>query len=58
MKKSSIITLVCAMCLLICFSLVSYFFLQKPDFSVSVSFSEDSYNVNWDKLENAKTYKV
>jgi len=58
MKKSSIITLVCAMCLLICFSLVSYFFLQKPDFSVSVSFSEDSYNVNWDELDKAKSYKV
>lgn len=58
MKKSSIITLVCAMCLLICFSLVSYFFLQKPDFSVSISFSENGYNVNWDELKDAKSYKV
>ena len=58
MKKSSIITLVCAMCLLICFSLVSYFFLQKENFYVQVNFANDNYNVKWDELENAETYQV
>lgn len=58
MKKSSIITLVCTMCLLICFSLVSYFFLQKENFYVQVSFANDNYNVKWDELEDAETYHV
>ena len=58
MKKSSIITLVCTMCLLICFSLVSYFFLQKENFFVQVNFSNDNYNVNWDELEKADSYHV
>lgn len=58
MKKSSIITLICAMCLLICFSLVSYFFLQTEKFYVQVNFTNDNYNVKWDELEEADKYKI